>query len=195
MTISEQELIAREKDPSMHLFPLHPRKKQPVITVSEDTGVYAIWGITKGGRISAIPVENDKILCKDISQAIKDSYPKKLYPNLKSYLAFGVSKAAVLSRQILPISIFIFGVIGYEIERQDVDLLYKSLKMYVEAVASDDTFGMEYISALYQTEPRRSWINAAIEDIKKKRNWAEFVNRTFEEKMSSLGYQREESET
>ena len=175
--------VNKEKDPSLHLIPLNPISKMPILT-EDNSGFWGVKGFTSGGRISILPVGDRELVDmfqKGILQTIS-----RLPSCCANHVVVGVSKSAVLISGEVSSPILIYMVVGEHMGDLDYnESCFPAVNALYHVLSGEQ-------ETIYTTEPFPEWIDHIIERLKKRTNWADFVNKTFEEKMTSLGYQREE---
>jgi len=171
-------------DPSLHIIPLDPHSKTPVILGALDATLVAV---TADGRISFFPVEGQTVffglqraqtipLITAIQDRIKQRFPKNkdIYGNkVSQYLAVGV-----MYGQPGSYAKFIFEIWGVCKPFKELEHLYSTLHSLGGTTVGDDhyTAVQKYLSS----EPVSRWINELIRFLKEQLDWSNYVRQSLE---------------
>ena len=167
----EQSIGNEQEVPSMHIIPLDPRTKLPVVFEGENERT--LPAITTDGRISFFPAETD--LEQAILAKIEERYPKARYHDLRRYVCAGIMLKSLRNDW----AAFIFDVCGFWEPMPELEYLYHILYSL-----GGKTVGGEYWSETEKhlsSEPVKTGINTIIDFLKKELRWQDYVERTMEE--------------
>lgn len=190
----------KELNPSLHIFPLEPKTLKPIILKQDK--IFGIAGITEDARISVIPIFKKKHVdkfCKELVERIEDRYIRYPDPNAVQFIAFGVGKCPILvgkEKEKPEIEILIYEVHAFNRIIPEFILLYYSVLQQttgkLQSVMIDgESLTPAFLEENVKSQECKNWINSLIEFLKKEYNWAEYVNKAFEDKMNFLGYRHE----
>lgn len=166
----------RDKEPSMHMLALDPLTKELFGFIPEGEDPVSVPAITTDGRISFLPAGNIEDFYK-LRQAVADRMTKQ-HPDAPSAAHVAVVAVNIGTDIDQPIthSFFIFEVLSSSEPMPELEQIYYLLTGLRQV---GDKHWAE-VEKFFSSEPRKSWINSAIEIWKKKLNWAEYVDRALE---------------
>ena len=188
-----QEMANADFDPSLHIIPLDPHNKIPVMFLSSKDDPGTLVAITDNGRISFFPIEANTVFAdrerevKNIPliTAIHDRIEQR-FPNNKDisgnkvsqYLAVGV----MYGNKDQGWAKFIFEIWGFCERFAEVDNLYESLISLGGTAVGDSHYTEieEYLSS----EPVRGLINELIHFLKEQLNWSDYVRQSLDDQMT-----------
>jgi len=157
--------------PSMHIIPLNPHTKLPVVFEGESERILA--AVTTDGRISFFPAES--VLESKILDRIGERYPEERYSEVHTYVCVGVMLKSMKEER----ASFIFEVWGFWEPMQELEHLYYTLNSLGGRTVGDEYWiGVEKYLA---DEPVRTWINSLIEFLQQELNWKDYVDRVLHE--------------
>ena len=177
-------------DPSLHIIPLDPHNKTPVMFFGSKDKPGTLVAITDNGRISFFPIEANTILADQervvknipLATAIHDRIEQR-FPNDKDifgdkvsqYLAVGV----MYGNKDQGWAKFIFAVWGFRERFAELDNLYESLLSLGGTEVGDSHY--TEIEKYLSSDPVKEWINQLISFLKEQLNWSEYVRQSLGE--------------
>jgi len=181
-------------DPTLHIIPLHPEHKIPVI-LEGDNEKYSLFAITDDGRISAFPIGEESLTIdiKEIGKSskivngilarIEERFPhdRDIYGNIVSqYVAVGV----MYGRQEEGWMQFIYEVWGFLERFGELDYLYDMLLSISGTKIGDENY--RAIEEQLASESVSHWVNELIKYLKEQLNWSEFVKKSIDKSISEI---------
>ncbi len=181
-------------DPTLHIIPLHPEHKIPVI-LKVNNEKYNLFAITDNGRISAFPVGEESLIidveeigksskvANEILARIEERFPhdKDIYGNtVTQYVAVGV----MYGRQEEGWMQFIYEVWGFLERFGELDYLYNMLL----SIGGTKIGGEDYraIEEQLASEPISHWVNELIKYLKEQLDWPRFVQKSIDKSISEM---------
>jgi hypothetical protein len=177
-------------DPSLHIIPLDPQNRTPVMFFSSKDEPGTLVAITDNGRISFFPIEADTVFADrertvkniPLATAILDRIAQR-FPNDKDtlgnkvihYLAVGV----MYGNKEQGWAKFIFEVWGFRERFAELDKLYDDL-FSLGGTAIGDSHYTE-IEKYLSSDPVKEWTNQLISFLKEQLNWSEYVRQSLDE--------------
>lgn len=163
----QQSVYNEQEGPSMHIAPLNPKTKEPVLFYVGNT--LTLPAVTTNGRLSyLIGTAN---LVKEIHNRIKERYPKKQYSGVQSY----VMCAVMLKPLGEPSAALIFEIWGFWEQFRELDDLYNTLYSLGDVTVGDARYNqiIQYLA----NDPVKTWIDTLIAFLKKQLQWSDYVDR------------------
>ena len=170
-----QEMTNADFDPSLHIIPLDPDNKAPVMFFDSKDEPGTLVAITDNGRISFFPLEANTVFA-DRERAVKNipfvaaihDRIEQRFPNdndifgnkVSQYLAVGV----MYSDKEQGWAKFIFEVWGFLELFAELDKLYESLLSLGGTKVGDSHY--TEIERYLSSEPVRGWVNELIHFLK-----------------------------
>jgi len=167
---TQQQLQNEHGDPSMHIIPLDPLSKEPVLLYIENK--LNLPAITTDGRLSYLSSSDN--LIPAIHDRIKERYPKNKYAGVQSYVMCGVLMYDSDNNERR----FIFEIWGFWERIKELDELYRAL-YYLGGTRAGDTYWNQCTQYL-ANDPIKTWVNTLIAFLKKELNWKDYVTQSLQ---------------
>jgi hypothetical protein len=157
--------IDEQEGPSMHIIPLEPRSRTPVILYVQDQ--LQLPAIAKNGRLAWLTATTGSE--KAILARIKERYPKEKYRDVRTYLCCGVNIQHLDSNALA----FIFEVWGFWETMKELDQLYYMIDSLSESTVGDAHWNQ--VVQYFTSDAVRTWINSLIDYLKEQLQWKDYV--------------------
>ncbi len=166
----QQSMQNQQEIPSMHIVPLNPKTKEPILYRVKNT--LTLPAITTDGRLSYLIGTSN--LVKEIHNRINERFPKKQYSGVQSY----VMCAVMLRPPGEPKAALIFEICGFWEHVRELDDLYHTLYSIGDFRVGDA--GYNQIVQYLANDPVKTWINTLIDFLRAELHWEDYVQKAFE---------------
>jgi len=162
--------IDEQEGPSMHIIPLNPCTREPVLYHLENRP--NLPAITTNGRLSWLTGTDNCI--QEIHSRIEERYPNKQYSGVQTYVMCGVMVKQLDKDQVA----LVFEIWGFWEHFRELDDLYNTLYSLGEKKVGDAHWNqiIQYLA----NDPVKTWINTLIDFLKKELNWKDYVAQFLE---------------
>jgi hypothetical protein len=164
----QQQMQNPLEDPLMHIIPLNPRSKEPVLLYIENK--LNIPAITTNGRLSYLNGTNN--LIQAVHSRIKERYPQTQFAGVQSY----VMCAVTMYRTDINQAKLIFEIWGFWDHMKELDALYNAIDSLGNGKVGNSNYNqcIQY----FANDPVKTWVNSLIDFLKEALNWKDYVHQS-----------------